>query len=900
MTPGSPERELFSRVVSTEQYSPEERQSDWVSRWQSILSYYHQTFGFSLLLEVSPYTRHVSVADGVVRANPDSGGCRNEEFVLLHECVHEKQRGLFGFKTTVQMIHAIVNDMTLTEVGVRDWVEDYTMPPFIVEAGEREVIFSYYSTEELRERVARGIRDIHCDVMAIRMRNGIYVSTQERMGGIDPEKKFLSQLTDELRSNVPGYDVRSVADSRPDFIRKIARFRAVSGGAARILDNGSYREIADAYDSSMQEAFAGELQQYTVYHALATAYEEYFIRCAKRTDVVDFDRLLSSLDADNPLIRARGADFMGELGDIRALPALEQKLGAEEHDTVKAMLLYATEEIAIHNWPHEDAWKGLQLVLEKGTEQQAGRVVDFLGTVPQEHINKAAQLLLHAGGVTMSSSLIALGKRAPYAIVENIRSLARREGQLPIDFQMSDVLAVMETGGAIPLGEPARVLVGVAKQTFPEAYAIAVLLTKSSEMGERIAGIQTLSRLGVADPDTTVRILEQVFESPAPVPYHVAWAVGFIGKAQARFSGNMPERVLRFLEEKSTIRDPLIGATVVQSLRGIPASDGNSMRVLDTLASILTNMSGAIDTYQGGPLPDDWGPHLLRLSCAKATAELYVQNRMTVEVAAKLLMQFSTEHIDFVYTNIAKQNPKLALDIFHWYADHPGELVQLPWMDSQGDALRLIIKHISHGVGEAGIAFSDEALDLLEHFAKHTDSFIRGDVLYAVAKIGDKNPLRVMRIIQFYARDKEPSVRRAAAVGLKFTAAALPEATFALLKALAFDEDDGVTGHVIEILGQMGDAKRAWHLLIKLMDRQISGYQKKQIIEAMGKLGAALPDEAFIYLEELLRDPQLSQHAASALTQFAAPLQLGPLLGTTSILPDAQQVIREYLMKISR
>ncbi|MDO9028712.1 MAG: hypothetical protein Q7U68_07660 [Candidatus Roizmanbacteria bacterium] len=333
-----------------------------IERFKGKIQYYNQVLNVHLTVESNPQVQDIAISDGIIQVNPvTAGGIKNEDFLLLHESAHDKQRALLGFKTTEALINSFTQDLTTSEIGARDWVEKYTMPPFVVSSEAEPIIFDYYSGE-LRTSLARGIRDVHSDVIALRNRKNIYLTDQEREDGIDSEQKFLSQFQDELTANIPRYDYRLVQDTEPDFIRKIARFRAAAGGADQILGD-NYSVIAMNYDKYMRKTFGEESPQYKVYTALSQAYQIYFVNCTQRTELIDPQQMIAALDSVNPLLRARTADFLGELGDVGAMEHLTQRFLVEKNLDVKSLIGDAIIETMENNRDNEGCNQGVDRLL---------------------------------------------------------------------------------------------------------------------------------------------------------------------------------------------------------------------------------------------------------------------------------------------------------------------------------------------------------------------------------------------------------------------------------------------------------------------------------------------------------------------------------------------------------
>lgn len=332
-----------------------------IERFKGKIQHYNQILNVHLTVESNPQVQDIAISDGIIQVNPETaGGIENEDFLLLHESAHDKQKTLLGFQTTEALINSFTQDLTTTEIGARDWVEKYTMPPFVVSSKDQPIIFNYYSGEQ-RISVARGIRDVHSDVIALRNRKNIYLTDQERESGVDPEQKFFSQFKNELTGNIPGYDYRLVQDTEPDFIRKIARFKAVAAGSAQFFKSDGL--IVEKYDAYMKTTFGENSQQYQVYTALSQAYQTYFMNCTRRTELIDPQQMIAALDSFNPLLQARTADFLGELGDVGMMGHLTQRFLVEKNLDVKTLIGDAIIETMENNRDNEGCNQGVDALL---------------------------------------------------------------------------------------------------------------------------------------------------------------------------------------------------------------------------------------------------------------------------------------------------------------------------------------------------------------------------------------------------------------------------------------------------------------------------------------------------------------------------------------------------------
>ncbi|MBU0761788.1 MAG: HEAT repeat domain-containing protein [Candidatus Altiarchaeota archaeon] len=350
-------------------------------RWvHKMGGHYNTAFNQEVKVREDSSVRTFDICDGVLRMRPGMKGVmRNEDFILMHESMHEKQRRLLGFATTEQMIDAYTGDLTTSELGRRDWVEKYSMPPFTMTKQEEQTLFAYYDTREKRKNIARGIRDIHSDTMALRKSSDIYLTQQEQRDGVNPTAKFLRQFKDELRANIPSYDVKQVKEGEEDFIRKIARFKAVSAGAAQTLGDRDYADIAQGYDQYMVRQYGTMSTQYMVYAALSNAYQIYFINCTQRTDLIDHELMAGELESPNQLKRIRAADFLGEVGAVAAISPLLTRQKREGDELVAGFITHALGECIPKNISEPALWD-----LVEGNTGNRALVFGFFNALQRE------------------------------------------------------------------------------------------------------------------------------------------------------------------------------------------------------------------------------------------------------------------------------------------------------------------------------------------------------------------------------------------------------------------------------------------------------------------------------------------------------------------------------------
>lgn len=947
-----------------------------IERFKGKIQYYNQVLNVHLTVASNPQVQDIAISDGVIQVNPETaGGIKNEDFLLLHEGAHDKQKTLLGFQTTEALINSFTQDLTTTEIGARDWVEKYTMPPFVVSSENQSVIFNYYSGEQ-RISAARGIRDVHSDVIALRNRKNIYLTDQEREDGINPEQKFFSQFQDELTANIPSYDYRLVQDTEPDFIRKIARFKAVAAGSAQFFKSDGL--IVEKYDAYMKTTFGENSQQYQVYTALSRAYQTYFLNCTQRTELIDSEEMIKALDSPNLLLRARAADFLGEVKNASAIEPLQKKLKQEQDEFVKWYLMNSMEEILFSNLDKDVSWTALDMLITLGSKMQKERLTTRLGNVSPENISKALTRLENvAHKIDITSSLITIGRQDLQAIVEVLMRLTSGEKRLPMDLRDQDLLATLETSSIIQLGLGAKVIFEIAKDKPYEAYQIAENFIKSNDIEIRIVGIQVLSRIGMLDLERTLDLLQEAFyvrrlpanivvwnpsllercinnyESIPIVVSNVIYAVGFIGKVFAHMNGEIPKRILDFLDEKASINDPLIASWVVNSLRGPGISEIKSgTNIITTmLTSILKRISSSIDNYPKDTLPDDFGPHLLRLSCAKAVGELFSNGLLEATDAARLLSNFSTEHVDLVLEKIGKKAGQKTLNLAFAMLKMPS--VREEWINhiNWKNAIN-VARGLAEEDPEVVCGFlEDRCREIDIHDPSRIEKISYIIEVIAEESIGQRMPERTMPLVLSAIEDLEyidPIIDYAKSIAevrpdfslqiinqliaqnpngffhefraggiaetLGIIGIVYPEEALARLRRLSQSGSKALLGEKTYVdnwqrLGYIAKAVsiiasshpertiEVYRILFDMMQRKRYQSDSDDIITAIGSLGAYIPEVVFPFLRSCINDKKLSKVATDALIKFASPAQLNQILSDPAIPSDSRDVLREYLTK---
>ena len=354
-------------------------------RWsRKVAGHYNKALNVSLVVREDPEVDDFGVRDGLLLVEPGRrGGLRNEDFVLMHECAHDKQRMLLGFRTRAEMVDSFSDDLTASELGARDWVEKYTMPPFTMSDEDRETVLKYYGGREARKSLAMGLRDIHSDVLALRSRGSIYLTPSEVEEGVKPEEKFMRQFKDELAANAAALEETDFVFLRRldelgvrDNIRKAARFAAVAGGASRVFEDAGYLGIVSRFHAGMRRAFKGDSGEYATFSALTRAYKIYFTNCMQRTDLIETAQIIPLLGAPNPALRARAADFLGETKSMAALGVLGRRLEVEPDPYVKNTIDHAIDALMPNDLGDERTWACLSE--NKGNKTVVSRILTRL------------------------------------------------------------------------------------------------------------------------------------------------------------------------------------------------------------------------------------------------------------------------------------------------------------------------------------------------------------------------------------------------------------------------------------------------------------------------------------------------------------------------------------------
>jgi len=473
-----------------------------------------------------------------------------EDNYLMHEHTHERQGRLMGLGT-VGMLNNTYSAGDRSKysalLGFRDWERDFSMPPVFLTPEQQRRVGVLRDGKE----IARQARDIHADATALR--SGYrYVKVNEREAalGLTPLTKTLLEYVFETLNYLPqNLDLAygDQFDARQN-IPLIARFRAVCNGLAKSVEGLSQGErdsmlrcldlvgsrmenaevsghtvaslrgdtigarlasMADLFDWQPNNYFT--LEQKSAYDTLVDVYSNHLLFCMDRGKAlreVGVETLVNALNDDkDPRMRARAANYLGEIKSVEALKALTDRIAAERDEAVQRSIAEAGIEILGEHHPEA----AVQLMDE--LFKRSGNILDFLGNAMRLHL--AVQ-------------------KSPE---EGLRLLREYAGAIPF---LS--LGFTQAVAAVGMQKPDEVIAEVIRPKLNEDY-----------WEYRGWGVRWLGAIGEHHPDKAIPvILEGVREEKDP-PINRARAAA-LGRIGLLHPGKViPAAVKLLSEEKSGV-----------------------------------------------------------------------------------------------------------------------------------------------------------------------------------------------------------------------------------------------------------------------------------------------------------------------------------------------------------
>jgi len=448
-----------------------------------------------------------------------------EDGYLLHEQTHEIQ-GRLTRLSTMEMLDRTYSageqEKYSVMLGFRDWERDFSMPPIFFTEEQQKKMRVFKDDKE----IARQARDIHADATALR--SGYpYVKVNERETalGLTPLTKTLLEYMFEALNYTP-QNLEAIYgdlfDAR-DNIPILARFRALCNGllhktedltqeekdsmircldlvATRIKNVGvtgytvadvkgdtiddRIKWVMDAFDQVSNRDFRG--YEKDVYDTLVDVYSKHLLFCMDRKKALEnigIGTLTEALnDETDPLMRTRVADYLGELGDVRALEPLRKRLETEKEDIARFYILNSIDSIFERN---PESYK----------YPAAGMLIGELIHVVQEKLAGSSKDQLGRTVQALSDSI----RRGRLSLVYNVpNSLHPAEGKSLLDY------------GLEPLRCESKALATIARRYPDEALRLFEPLTRDSNEFVRLWATEALSPIIDSKPEEVLGILKRM------------------------------------------------------------------------------------------------------------------------------------------------------------------------------------------------------------------------------------------------------------------------------------------------------------------------------------------------------------------------------------------------------
>jgi 3-methyladenine DNA glycosylase AlkC len=806
-------------------------------RWgRKVRDYYNGILNVNVRVEENREVSDFGIQNGRLLVNPTlTGIVRNEDFVLMHECGHEKQRLLLGFNSTKEMIESLTEDLGTAEIGIRDWVERYTMPPFVMSDYDRGVVFAYYNTQELRKNVAVGIRDIHSDVIALRNRSNIYVSDTDRAMGVKPDEKFFTQFKDELRANASElnvYDPNSVRQWVMDggdayvrtLVRKSARFAAVAGGSERVLGDSEYRRIADKYDEAMREVFGGGSAEYRAFVSLREGYQTYFVNCTQRTDLVDHEQMVTALDSPNASLRARAADFLGEIGDVRVLEPLARRLAKEEEGFVRWNIEHAIHDIVKHNLDRDDCWTAVRSLIDASNIDLNKNILKEISTftlsggrklsgIPAKAIEIAENFAKDLHGLLLRQ--VADVSLADMALCDHRTAILGLE--VAITERLSGTRIVSMT---IAVVDCVKAAVQVNPEMAKRGLSILTCLMDGYDSVSTSFIADGLGSIAEVRLDLLDDILNFLKQKATKCPFiytgsEVIEAIGAIGKRGGPFAQKAATILTELKSESSVMDDSARRDALLKALCAVvDVTPSISLHVLNSIEDLIRRYPSRIIRISGYPVE----PHSMidpreirevhhfikvcgeAIGCM-ANADLTARQQ-AIRLLDRLCLDKKTNpYIPIIVGGLVKHCPALVEDML--------SLLEKGSTD-RNISIRCEVASALGKMIDANAEFSDRVFPVLDRLSRDRSCDVRADTLSPLCKIAMSAPklaAHSIRNILRLSRDKSDRVREFAADSIENILSECPEVFKELsevLNRLSKDKDEFVRRHAFASMAKFG------------------------------------------------------------------------------------------------
>lgn len=172
-------------------------------------------------------------------------------------------------------------------------------------------------------------------------------------------------------------------------------------------------------------------------------------------------------------------------------------------------------------------------------------------------------------------------------------------------------------------------------------------------------------------------------------------------------------------------------------------------------------------------------------------------------------------------SRIFKNDESRLLDIIK----HLNELI-----DSENHLIR---QSVIYAAGEIGISSFEEIKHILIKGFSDTDNQVRYAVIGSLKRIGEKNPIPILKFAEEYITHPDEEVRKEICHGIELRGRIHPEEILPILKKLEFDKSRSVREMLIHVLGQISNKEECLEKVISDLKKWTN---KKLIKDALEEI----------------------------------------------------------------
>jgi hypothetical protein len=733
--------------------NPYPDQEAFLSDVAEIVCRNNRLYNLPLTVSLDPGSDEPKLINSTIHISKEASR-RNLDYRLSHESGHFVQLHMFGFDTTHEMIHAasgvdskgrpriykIINSvflhllqrsmqsdvLTATEQGARDWEHAASiLPPFIIlNKDHKKTIFDYFSDKEGRENLARGLRDIHCDVLIFKNNHPGFQKETETIKPETPAgKRLLSEFREEVNytinqlhemQNLNRLRIR-INESSTNIIRKYARFSGLCCCIGKILDDPSFYRYAYSIDSALKQFFGETSNEYEVFRAVSEEFTQFGGLCFQQDS--SKDRLYQSLHTPDQRLRIGVAKTMGNNSDIDAVSHLLSQISAERDPDARHIYIDNAFEIVRNRLSDKITWKCFSCIMKHGDEKQKQQLLTFLSSVNYIYFYDVTRLLKHYPQYVTSDIILSFQKirpdknGIPAEIIDLLKIYHRHHNDASF-FEKAEngVSLTFESTEDMPRHymAAASVIAEIGKINFAEALDIIHNFLREEDQSLRLAGIHAtmlLADVNIEKANTLLLQLvdayflpwitngndeayteeallnqaEKLYKSYPYIIFETFRAMSHIGKQYDTRYKNIPNILREFVQNNTSHRNLYIDLCIThmllnQSLRGNEYADF-MFNIYHSYIyhSYEKDFSGYKNPYT---------IQTMRAMYADIVAKQYIDGKCSPQYAFARLRQCNALTKTSIHEYIARQNPYLALGLVKWAialnnAGHTNEIMPL-------------------------------------------------------------------------------------------------------------------------------------------------------------------------------------------------------------------------------